>query len=38
MAEKQTVGRNCRDFDPCRFLCRLIESMGGVPYGKGSVE
>ena len=31
-------GRNCRNFNPCRFLCRLVESVGGVPYGKGSVE
>lgn len=31
-------GRDGGNFDSCRFLCRLAESMGCIPDGKGSIR
>ena len=36
--ERSDQNRNGRNPDPCRILCRLAESVGGISHGKGSLD
>lgn len=36
--KRSDQNRNGRNPDPCRILCRLAESVGGISHGKGSLD
>ena len=31
-------GRDCSDYNPCNYVCRMAKGMGSIQTGKRSVE